>query len=193
MLAMQYEISLPADYDMGIIRQRVARAAPVLDAFAGLGLKAYVIREKADGSPVNQYAPFYLWNDVAAMGRFLWGGGGFERILDSFGRPGVRFWTGLGYRPGRAFDVPPKQATRQVDVLSPEVDPIAAVAQARDALEARAEVDGVHSAALAIDPHRWELVRYTLWRDAPEGASESGDETRYEVLHLSTPEPVRGE
>lgn len=35
-------------------------------------LKAYLIRERGrDGSPVNQYAPFYLWADTDGMGRFL--------------------------------------------------------------------------------------------------------------------------
>jgi len=38
---------------------------------------------------------------------------------------------------------------------------------------------GAHSVALGIDPHHWELVRFTLW----EARQESG----YEVLHLSTP------
>jgi hypothetical protein len=33
MQLMQYEITLPADYDMGIIRRRVQKAAPLLDDF----------------------------------------------------------------------------------------------------------------------------------------------------------------
>ncbi|MBB6417958.1 hypothetical protein HDC93_003552 [Streptomyces sp. AK010] len=63
MHALQYEITLPAGYDMGIIRDRVARRGHVLDDWAGLGLKAYPIRERGlRGSPVNAYAPFSLWN-----------------------------------------------------------------------------------------------------------------------------------
>jgi hypothetical protein len=58
MHAMQYEITLPAEYDMKIIRHRVATKGHLLDAFPGLGLKAFVIRERGiGGSPVNQYAP----------------------------------------------------------------------------------------------------------------------------------------
>lgn len=75
MHAMQYEITLPADYDMGIIRTRVATKGHLLDAFPGLGLKAYLIRERAGGSPVNQYAPFYLWRAPEGMNAFLWGAG----------------------------------------------------------------------------------------------------------------------
>ncbi len=40
MYAMQYEITLPADYDMQILRQRVANAMHTLDDLAGLGLRA---------------------------------------------------------------------------------------------------------------------------------------------------------
>ena len=61
MHAMQYRLTLPADYDMEIIRRRVARKGHLLDDWEGLGLKAYLVRERGvHGSPVNQYAPFYL-------------------------------------------------------------------------------------------------------------------------------------
>jgi hypothetical protein len=46
MYASQYELTLPADYDMGVIRDRVARGGRLLDDRAGLGLKAYLIRER---------------------------------------------------------------------------------------------------------------------------------------------------
>lgn len=42
---MHDEIVLPADYDMSIIRERVASRGAALDAFGGLGAKAYGIRE----------------------------------------------------------------------------------------------------------------------------------------------------
>ena len=62
MHVMSYEITLPADYNMAIIRRRVADRGSTTDAFPGLGLKAYLMRER-DGvsSPVNAYATFYLW------------------------------------------------------------------------------------------------------------------------------------
>lgn len=101
MYAMQYEITLPADYDMGIIRDRVATRGHALDDRGGLGLKTYLIRERGvAGSPVNQYAPFYLWHDVGAMKDFLMGGGGFQGIVRDFGRPPVRHWAGIMLRDG---------------------------------------------------------------------------------------------
>lgn len=41
MYVMHYEITLPADCDMQIIRKRVADRGHMTDAFAGLGLKAF--------------------------------------------------------------------------------------------------------------------------------------------------------
>ena len=34
------------------------------------------------------------------MGRFLWGGGGFHGIVESFGRPAVHHWTGVAHERG---------------------------------------------------------------------------------------------
>src|ERR1041384_4295925 len=99
MYAAQYEITLPADYDMNIIRQRVANFGHLLDDRKGLALKAYLVREHDE---VNQYAPFYLWRDTGAMAHFLFGGGGFQNIIRDFGRPVVRQWTGVGSVAGAA-------------------------------------------------------------------------------------------
>jgi hypothetical protein len=184
MYAMQYEINLPADYDMGIIRRRVEVMGHGLDDFAGLGLKAYLIRDRADGSAVNQYAPFYLWNDPAAMGRFLWGGGLFTNICTDFGRPPVRHWTGVDSRPGPDRDLPVVAATKHTELLPPEVDPAEPVAAVVELLEKTAVSSGVHGTAVAVDPTSWELVQFTLWSgDVPPTVPG----TRYQVLHLSTP------
>jgi hypothetical protein len=177
---MQYEVTLPGDYDMGVIRERVARRGAALDDFAGLGLKAYLIRERGvDGSAVNQYAPFYLWQSPAGMNRFLWGGGGFQGIVRDFGRPAVRRWAGVALLHGPEFTAVPRAATRRTERLPDHVDPALSVERALAELSV---VPGVHSTALAVDPYTWELVRFTLWADE---APPEGD--RFRVLHLSAP------
>jgi len=185
MYAMQYEITLPANYDMTFIRQRVAENGHILDTFPGLGLKAYLIRERGrDGSTVNQYAPFYLWASTDGMNRFLWGGGGFRRIIDSFGRPAAQHWTGVAVEQGPARDRTPTAATRATESIPPEVDPAEVVERELAALRERSRLHGLHSAALAIDPARWQLVRFALWEHiSPEAA-----DTIYEVLHTSSPQ-----
>lgn len=184
MYAMQYEITLPADYDMRIIRDRVATKGHMLDTFPGLGLKAYLIRERGiDGSSVNQYAPFYLWASVDGMNRFLWGGGGFAGLVASFGRPTVQTWTGVACEQGPARTAIPRVATRYTEALPADIDPATVVGQALAELRVRARTSGVHSTAFAVDPRHWELVHFTLWDDIAQDATG----TRYQVLHLSTP------
>ncbi|MFI8521966.1 DUF4865 family protein [Streptomyces sp. NPDC085481] len=183
MHAMQYDITLPADYDMEIIRKRVATRGHLLDDFPGLGLKAYLMREREDGSPVNQYAPFYLWATPEGMNSFLWGPG-FQGIVNDFGRPVVQHWTGLAYEEGPAATHPPRGATRRRTALAPDLSPVEAVTEAvtTHAQEARAE--GVVATALAVDPRHWELLTFTLWAHT-EPPAESGE--RFQVLHLSAP------
>lgn len=183
MYAMQYEITLPADYDLGIIRRRVEANRHRLDDFPGLGLKAYLLRDTADGSVVNQYAPLYLWNDPRAIGRFLWGGAGFGGICASFGRPVVRQWTGVAAIPGPNHDRAAVGATRRTELLPADEDPAPAVAAAVDLLGKTARSPGVHSAAVAVDPTRWELMQLTLWSTPAPAVPGIG----YQVLHLSTP------
>ena len=181
MYAMQYELTLPADYDMEIIRKRVRNGGPRTDGFPGLGIKAYLIRERGvDGSPVNQYAPFYVWRDISGMKEFLWGGGWFTRIVEDFGRPPVRHWTGVDFRPGPAGATTPVYATKHLEPLAPGVDPAEPVRAAREELGDL--LPGVHSVALAVDPRQWELVRFTLWTETPPESAG----TRYQLLHLST-------
>jgi hypothetical protein len=183
---MQYRITLPADYDMKIIRDRVAARGHLMDAYEGLGFKAFLIRERGtDRSPVNEYAPFYLWDDTGGMNRFLWGGGGFGGIVADFGRPAVSHWTGVAFRFGPARDAAPRAASRLAERVPAGADPADTVATALAAWEERAGVAGVHSTVLAVDPHGWEIVRFTLWERAVP--RDAGDPERYEVLHLSTP------
>ncbi|MFJ2767031.1 DUF4865 family protein [Streptomyces sp. NPDC087300] len=184
MHALQYEITLPAEYDMGIIRHRVATKGHLLDDFPGLGIKAYLMRERGrDGSPVNQYAPFYLWNGSEGMNSFLWGPG-FKGLVDDFGRPDVRNWTVLAYEEGAAGTATPKAAIRRRQRIAEGTPlPEFAVELAHEAARLAGQ-EGAVSAAVAIDPHAWEAVHFSLWDHAsPQGVGDV-----FEVLHLSAPE-----
>lgn len=184
MHAMQYTITLPSDYDMSIIRRRVAAKGHLLDQLPGLGLKAYLIRERGPYNPVNEYAPLYLWNDTAAMGAFLWRGGGFQDIVADFGRPAVRHWAGAAFAFGTAKDGHVGAATIVRELMPADVNPQDSVAAARQWLEQRAQVDGVHCVSVAVDPTGWEVMQCTLWT---EGAGPTPEGQHYEVLHLSAP------
>ncbi|RJQ79474.1 DUF4865 family protein [Pseudonocardiaceae bacterium YIM PH 21723] len=192
MYAMQYEITLPADYDMQIIRKRVENGGHTLDDREGLACKAYLIREHGiDGSPVNQYAPFYLWRDTAAMADFLVRGGGFQHIIRDFGRPPAQHWTGIATLPGPSRDEMPRAASRTLDPIPviPGTDQSGMalsglIDRELAELQAIAGREGVHTAALAVDPQHWTLVRFILWTGPIQDQTAT---ERYEVLHLSTP------
>ena len=184
MQAMQYEITLPADYDMAIVRQRVATKGAMTDDFEGLGLKAYGIRERGvDGSPVNQYAPFSCAFARRPAGQKALWGAGFAGLSRDFGRPVVRQWTGLAFERGPASDAVPGFATRRIEPIAADSDATELIEAALVETRERARATTVHSTALAIDTRAWELVRFTL------GAGPIPDDagTAYEVLHLSSP------
>ncbi|MET7406349.1 DUF4865 family protein [Streptomyces parvulus] len=188
MHAMQYEFTLPADYAMDVVRERVARTGHLLDDWPGLGAKAYLMRERGvHGSPVNQYAPFYLWRTVTGMNSFLWEGA-FQRPADDFGRPAVRQWTGLAYEEGGAGDSPARAAVRHRRAV-PEGVPLAeAAAEAVRETALLAARGGVVLAAAVVDTSRWELVRFSL--HAEEAPDEVAGEV-FQVLHVSAPERAR--
>ncbi|MER5303544.1 DUF4865 family protein [Streptomyces lasiicapitis] len=184
MHAKQYEITLPADYDMGVIRERVATKGHLLDAFPGLGFKAYLMRERGvGGSPVNQYAPFYLWNTPEGLNSFLWGPG-FQGLSEDFGRPVVQHWMALGYEDGAAVGARPVAAVRHRRPV-PEGTRNGDLADELLA-EARslADLDGSVGVVVAVDPRHWEAVTFSLWADeAPKAAGEV-----FQMLHFSSPE-----
>ncbi|MEU0944326.1 DUF4865 family protein [Streptomyces canus] len=183
MHAMQYELTLPADYDMDVIRARVARIGHLLDYWEGLGSKTYLMRERGvNGSPVNQYAPFYLWNTMEGMNTFLWGGA-FQGLSNDFGRPSVRQWSGLSYEEGGAVGRPARWAVRRNQQVPEGVELAEVMADAVGETERLAGEDGAVCATAAVDTARWELVHFSLW--AHESPKADGE--MFEVLHVSAP------
>ncbi|MEV0321137.1 DUF4865 family protein [Streptomyces sp. NPDC050658] len=184
MHAMQYEVTLPADYDMGIIRTRVATKGHLLDDFPGLGAKAYLMRERGvDGSPVNQYAPLYLWNTPEAMNSFLWGPG-FQGIVDDFGRPEVQHWTGLAFAEGTARDATARAAIRRRTRIPSGTRLGGFASELAHEAERLARQEGNVYAAVAIDPRTWEALHFSVW----DHAAPKGEGDVFQVLHLSAPE-----
>ena len=55
-----------------------------------------------------------------------------------------------------------------------------------EALNSLAGRESVHTAGLALDPLRWQLVKFIAWRDAVPQEADASE--RYEVLHVSAPD-----
>ncbi|WP_220093551.1 DUF4865 family protein [Flexivirga caeni] len=188
-LLLQYPITLPTDYDMQIIEERVRTRGPAFDDRAGLICKAYCVRvaDSAE-SPVNEYAPFYLWGDSAAAAQFLWRGAGFDGIVRDFGRPAIHTW---GPEAAAAGAVPPGAVTYATVRSTP-------IAQSADLVEVAATLaarvrdagrqPGTHLAVAGIDPSSWRAVEFMTTDGAPVVDEHT---TSYCVLHVSQPGPDR--
>ncbi|WP_394779618.1 DUF4865 family protein [Undibacterium sp.] len=187
MIAMQYSFTLPADYDMDIIRQRIASKGHLLDDFPGLVFKAYLSASKdmaPAGSHENLYAPFYLWQDSEAMNRFLCGPG-FAAVSTAFGWPVVRTWS-VWHSSLHADIADARHATRELAAIPAFSD--LAVLQQEEIRMAQQDMAryGALAAVTAFDPATWTMVRTRLWRDANQ-ASQNAQLQHYEIGHLSLP------
>lgn len=185
MLTMQYRITLPADYDMAIIRQRIADRGHLTDDFPQLAFKAYLYVDRDQPYAMgreNRYAPFYLWHDTNGMNAFL-GGAGFAGVIASFGRPAVR-----------AGSVWHAETAPNLSIASYATCETASIAEQlaldvlRDAEQASVRSDierGALAAVSALDPSAWTVTRFRLWRDTVHASSQGVDV--YQVGHISQP------
>lgn len=95
MIIMHYRFTLPADYDIGIIEQRIRLNGARLDGFPGLVAKAYLWACRDDGGlNENRYAPIYFWREASGMQRFLQSPG-FATLVRDFGWPIIESWLAL--------------------------------------------------------------------------------------------------
>jgi hypothetical protein len=183
MLAMQYNFTLPADYDMEIIRRRITAKGPLIDGLPGLGFKAYLYALRGVHGPENLYSPFYLWHEGEAMGRFF-GGDIFAGVTSAFGWPSVKVWSVL-----HAATAPAIRDARQLSREIISIAPHTAMAELRETennlARSAASQDGVLGVITAFEPTAWTLVRARLWREGPTG-NVSPDTQVYEVGYLGT-------
>lgn len=170
MLALNYRLFPNADFDMGELRDRIPSIGARFDGLPGLRLKAFLFRT----GDVNEYAPFYLWNDTDAAAAFLWSDGGFAGVATRYGRPAARTWLTAAVDEGPVSDVI-RWAVRSTDSLSAN-EPLE-----HHAARLRARVFDAHTTITAIDPATWEAVTLTLHTERP--MELHGD--LYEVPYLS--------
>ncbi|MCW0396743.1 hypothetical protein NB717_002667 [Xanthomonas sacchari] len=177
MIAMQYSIALPADYDMAIIRRRIADKGPLLDTLPGLQFKAYLVADRSDPllpGRQNLYAPFYLWRDAAAMHAFL-AGPAFAALCEAFGRPTVQAWM-----VGTAWTSAALRSARYATRVLPAPVP----ACGSEIADMDVPDERVLATVCGYEPQGWTRLRFHLWRDLPP---QDAAAHRYAVHHLSAP------
>ena len=178
-LAMQYSFTLPADYDMAIVERRIAEKGSALDGWPGLRAKAYLSVRRDAAQCENLYAPFYVWDDAAAMSGFLTGRG-FAGVSEAFGWPAVRVW--IVWRARLVHDVEQaKFATREIAPIAPHAALDALKTQEDEATD-EAIGRGALAAVAGFEPTSWTRVRFRLWRTRPERRDGGA---LYDVGHVS--------
>lgn len=174
---MQYTIRLAGDYNLDLVRERVARRKPLFDNLDGLLHKAYLFNEVQA-----IYAPFYVWESDAAAKAFLTGEL-FADLVQTFGRPRVRSWTVLAYggNPARAGQA--GVAIKELDIVAAE-DSLTALSNRENTLHDQAmTAPGLCFHLSGLDPDRWELMRYSVWCDASQVRNCDSDAIEtYEIL-----------
>lgn len=184
MIAMQYTIRFAGDYDNQVLLDRVARRKSLFDGLDGLLHKAYLFNpEQAI------YAPFYVWENDDAARSFLTGDL-FRDVIDTFGRPRVRCWNVLAFS-GCAGAGEAKLGVKERDAI-PAEEPLADLVQREEQLHARAlKTPGVCFHLSAMDPDRWELLRYSAWCDPSQVQNCNADAVEsFDILQLCCPENV---
>ena len=156
MIVMQYRFTLPADYDMAIVENRIAENGAKLDGFAGLLFKAYLVsRRENDYTEENRYAPLYVWEHAGAMAQFLQSPG-FRKLTQDFGWPQIDTWL--------ALRLPAIDDVRDAAWLSMTRQPIAAHSD----LSALA----MHTPLCAWDVSRWQLLQVDFG-NTPQAGKEN--------------------
>lgn len=185
MIAMQYRIALPADYDMGIIRQRIAERGHLTDGFPRLAFKAYLYADR-HASPHagrdNCYAPFYLWHDTAGMNAFL-SGAGFAGVTASFGRPAIRLWSVWHAEMAPDLSVATHATCESAAILAHEA--LSVVHDTEHTRMQAAIADGALAAISAFSPTDWTVTRFRLWGGVPIIPDKNVD--HYQIGHVSQP------
>jgi hypothetical protein len=177
MIASQYKITLPANYDMNIIRKRVQDNGYKTDGFDGLKFKLYLITEKGKNNNIqNSYSPLYLWKDSEGLNKFLFEGF-YDNILTSFGWQSVNIGVLLMDTTTQRIqdakflfevvgDIEPKESlnnfkTRIIDEI-PKID---------------AEY------VIIYNPDKWKYHVFYFIDDLEKVKTEKG--TIYTILHIS--------
>ena len=184
MMAMQYSFTLPADYDMQLIRKRIADKAHLFDRYPDLVFKAFLHADRGTrptGSPENLYAPLYVWDNSEGMNRFL-ASEGFAALTKAFGWPSIKLWSVWHSRLTEDATAA-RHATREIVAIAPHAS-LAALREREDALAQDAFRQGALGAVVAFEPGTWSLVRLRLWRDI-DAALDQANVQRYEVGHMS--------
>jgi hypothetical protein len=182
MIIAHYAHRLPADYDIGIIRDRASRRGRLWDAIPELYFKAFLLRERGRfGAIQNEYSSLYLWRKDEAFRNFLVDGR-TKSVTDSFGRPQIETRFVLDALKGEGKEV--RFLIKQEQDIAVDTDLTSAFAEEIARNRVAAKEAGVVASAVGVDAQNWKFTRIVLSENGPTGGEQG---TAYQVLYLAQP------
>lgn len=168
MIGMQYKITLPNDYDMDIIRDRVTKNGNKTDGFDRLLFKAYLI---ADYSNKKQYAPLYVWKNNEGMNKFIFEGF-YDNIINSFG------WQNINIGVPYLLDVKENiiEAKYLLEIENEFSNKVKVVAP-----KLTYPNEECLGKVIIYNPDKWKYVEFYFYKDMPKRNGQS----IYQILHMS--------
>ncbi|HHV30343.1 DUF4865 family protein [Acetivibrio mesophilus] len=177
MIASQYKITLPGNYDMDIIRKRVKDNGYKTDGFYGLKFKLYLITEKGiNNSLQNSYSPLYLWKDCEGLNKFLFEGF-YDNIITSFGWQNVNIGVPLIDTTRQRF----QDANFLFEVVG-EIEPKESLNNFKNSIkDAILKIDAEY--VVIYNPDKWKYQVFYFVDDLEKVKTEKG--VIYTILHIS--------
>ena len=178
MIATQYKIILPSDYDMDIIKNRVKLNGHKTDRFQDLKFKLYLITENKINSNIqNSYSPLYLWKSNEGLNKFLFEGY-YDNILSSFGWQTVNIGIPL-------IDTTTNKilSSKYLFEFSCEINPSNSLKNIQNQI--KSEIPKISNAEYIIiyNPDKWMYSAFYFIDDPKMTRDIPG--TTYTILHIS--------
>ncbi|MCH6267321.1 MULTISPECIES: DUF4865 family protein [Neobacillus] len=178
MIATQYKITLPSDYDMNIIRDRVKNNGHKTDGFEDLKFKLYLVTEKGIHNNLqNSYSPLYLWKGNNGLNKFLFNGF-YDNILNSFGWQQVNVGIPL-------IDTTTSKITdnKYLFQITKEIPPQESLNNLKDKIEESIPTIDETEYLIIYNPERWKYEVFYFLNDLSSVKDVSG--VVYSILHIS--------
>lgn len=178
MIATQYKITLPSNYDMNIIKDRVKNNGHKTDGFEDLKIKLYLITEKGENNNLqNSYCPLYIWKDSKGLNKFLFDGF-YDNIITSFGWQKVN--VGIPLIDTTTHDF---KNIKYIFEVTKEIKPQESLKNLKDEIEK--DMPKLYDVEYVViyNPDKWKYSIFYFIEDLSKVKAEKG--MIYNVLHIS--------
>lgn len=178
MIATQYRIKLPSDYDMRIIKDRVKNNGYKTDGFEDLKFKLYLITEKGKNKNLqNSYCPLYIWKDSNGLNKFLFNGF-YDNIITSFGWQKVN--VGIPLIDTTTYKI---KDCKYVFEIAREIQTQESLNNFKDKIEK--DIPSIKESEIIViyNPDKWKYHVFYFTDDLSKIKSLEG--IIYDVLHVS--------